>query len=858
MHAPAPSKNITRWLNVVVVALAATALEAFAAERPVDLLKASATLVPETGRIVVDVHGLPPPAPVFFSATVEQTVRLGVAEITGEMKVRLHVVQGRPEVLTLGLSGDGEVVDVSGKNLLDWSVRQGVGADAGRRFLDLRPLLPVILRSPGPAAVAPLLQDMEFVVRTRLREPAIPGTTAILITTPGEAVGFASNVLLKPDTTLNLRVTSATGMTPALMGAPGTAPSVRDGLRFHSTGEGRIEARLTAGGAGLEDAELIGGLLVGRVNEKSGSVEFTLTGQLRAPKAGARLRLLSGRAALSAGATGNGWHAELGAQADKTFACDLVAAREGTLAVEIAFAAAVREAGDWRTLDFVMPAGAVVPVQIEGLGAGVSFKTDAAVVPAETPAGWRGFLPANGVVSLAWKRKPESAETALAFTSSELAEVRIAAGLLRQTSHITFRILQGKLAMVRVRLEGPGEILGVEGMHVLGWSVVPGEGGRMLEVRLSRPMEAEGALVLHSQTEPGAWPVRAEPLRLTPQGGVRHSGFVRIANSGAVRLEIADTAGMMQLAPAQFPGAAIEKDARQVFVYRFPSANYDYRVLASQIQPEVGASIIATYELGETARVINASIELDVRDAPLREWTIGVPADYTVVSVSGGDVADHVAESVAASGTRRVRVLFGRAVEGRQLLQLRLEKNQPAAAGAWSLPALQFPGAKTVRGHVGAVSTPGYRIVTDRIDRLVEVPLSFFPQQTAGLQQAWRVREPDWTAEVRVEALGQSVQADVFHLHTLKSGVVTSSVLLNYFVVGAPATEWRIEVPAGIGNIDVVGQNVRRDWRREGNQLLVSLHQPVLGAATLLVTFEQPMSARGGAIQPGLVQPLGV
>jgi hypothetical protein len=228
------------------------------------------------------------------------------------------------------------------------------------------------------------------------------------------------------------------------------------------------------------------------------------------------------------------------------------------------------------------------------------------------------------------------------------------------------------------------------------------------------------------------------------------------------------------------------------------------------------------------------------------------------VSVSGSEVADYVAESGSAGGTRALRVLFGKAVEGRQLLQLRLEKNQPAAAGDWALPALQFPGAKTVRGHIGAVSTPGYRVVTARIERLVEVPLSFFPKQTPGLQQAWRVREPDWTAEVRIEALGQSVQADVFHLYTLKPGVVTSSVLLNYFVVGAPATEWRIEVPASVGNIDVVGQNVRRDWRREGDQLIVSLHQPVLGAATLLITFEEPMSARGGAIQPGLVRPLGV
>ena len=200
--------------------------------------------------------------------------------------------------------------------------------------------------------------------------------------------------------------------------------------------------------------------------------------------------------------------------------------------------------------------------------------------------------------------------------------------------------------------------------------------------------------------------------------------------------------------------------------------------------------------------------------------------------------------------------LIGRAIEGRQLLKIRLEKNQPAAAGEWRLTPLVFPGAKSVRGHLGAVSGPGYRMVPLATERLVEVPLSFFPRQTNGLQQAWRLREPDWTAAVRLEALGQSVQADVFHLYSLKEGVAYASVLLNYFVVGAPTNEWRVALPPGAGNIDVIGQNVRRDWRREGDELVVALHQPVLGAATLLVTFEEPMGARGGSLRPGAVRPL--
>ncbi len=834
-----------RRLSILIAAAFASAGSALAAAAPKIGNATLPALSSDGGRIVIEGIGAPSPAPLFFSANAEHILRLGATEIAGEVKLKLHVVQGRPEVLTLGLSGDGEIVEVGGTGLRDWAVRQGNGPTSGKRFLDLHPTL-----SPG----APEPRDLELTVRTRLKKPTVPGTVTLLLVNPGEAVGFASRVTVEIDASVDAQVTAASGLTP--LGEPAATGS-RVPLKFHSTAEGKLEMKLTARGAARAGMDLINAELTGRVNEPVRSVAFRLTGQLRVQKAGARLRLLSGHAALNDKTAGDGWHVELVAP-DGGSAYEIVGDREGVLPVELGFAAALQEEGDWRGVDFQMPAGAVVPLRLEGLGDDLEFHPQIQVVPTASAQGWLGFLPADGRAEVAWKHTRKAAEGTLAFTSFEQSEVRVGAGLLRQTSQISFRVLQGKLTGVRLRIEGPGEILGVEGSHVVGWKVLPGPDARSLEVALSRPFEGEGSLVVRSQAALDSFPTRAEPLRLTPEGAVRHSGFVRVASSGAVRLEVANTAGMLQLAPAQFPGPAVEGGARQVFVYRFPSASRGYGIVAGQIQPEVGVSQVVTYELTETDRVIDADLELDVREASLRDWSLKIPADYAVVSVNGSDVAEHAVESDAKDGYRTLKILFGRAVDGRQLLKLRLEKNQAAAAGDWRLPALVFPGAKSVRGQIGVASTAGYRVAPVTTERLAEVPLSFFPRQMPGLQQAWRLREVEWTAALHIEALGQSVQADVFHLYSLKEGVVYGSVLFNYFVVGAPANEWRVEVPESAGNIDVVGQNVRRDWRREGNQVIVALHQPVLGAATLLITFEQPMSARGGTIRPGELRPLGV
>lgn len=802
----------------------------------------AATPTEEGGRITVEVEGVEPEVPVFFSAEVEQTVSLGPDTVSGLIRVRLKVVQGVAEVLTLGLSGDGEVVDVAGPQLRHWSIRHGSGLQQGHRFLDLH-----VEENPDEP-----VSDLEVVISTRVEDPEIPGAMAILILAPGDTVGFSSSVWLDPGDGLDLRVEAAPGMV-AVRDEPGDPRQVR----FQTSGHGRIEVSLARRGGFPAAVELVDSQLTGVIQEANGSVAFRLRGRAVVREAGSRLQILSGQAGITGITSQDAWSIEL-VETASGFGYNLVFASTGTFPVDLTFAARVQESEDWRKLAFHMPAGAVVPITLKGLPQEVEFGAKATVVPVFGSAGWEGFVPGNGVVSMAWKQTRETGMGELFYTSHEQADIRVGGGLIRQVSNLEFRVLQGELSALRLRLDGAGEILGVEGDNILAWTVIAEGDAHFLDVRYSRPVEDRSVIKVRSQVALASMPATGESLRLVPVDSVRHSGMVRLANRGAVRLEVIGLDGLLQMEPNAYGGEPIASSVRQVFVYRFPSAGYRFAVTASQIQPEVGVSQIVTYELDETDRVIQAELELDIREAPLRDWTLRVPESYTVVSVTGDRVADYALESTGREGRRALRVLFDQAVEGRQLLRFRFEESRTAEAGTWRLPSLKFPDAATLRGHIGAVAVPGYRLVPSVAENLVEIPLGYFPRRVTGLQQAWRIKETDWSAVVSVEAMGQSIEADVFHLYSLKEGIVQASVLINLFVIGAPASEWTIRVPESAGNVDVVGLNVRRDWRREGDTITVSLHQPVLGAATLLVTYDQPMSARGGVIRPGLIEPLGV
>ncbi len=778
------------------------------------------------------------PVPLFFSADAAGTVRAFPGETEHAFAVKFRIHQGRPETLTLGLEGEGEIESVSGEGLSTWTLRKE--AD-GRRYLDFKPALPA---AGSPDAVP---GEFHFSVAARHRIAAEKSGEPfdLLHLSPGAAVGFSSTLEIRNEGDALARVVEVSGLRP-LEGAEG---------RFF-TGSGRLRVILGLKSTAARPVELAAVSLEGRPAEDRGGISFVLRGNLEVTRPGEAAELLEG-VALGDAASGDGWFTRLKRKGDG-FVHEIVGEREGVFPFELSFEAPLVRRGDWRGVDFRLQGGAVVPVTILGLEEGVSFKQDEAVVPERRDGRWTGFLPAAGTAAFAWKSGRVEGEGALFFTSSEIADLRVGAGLARRYSRIGFRILQGKLEAVKIRVEGSGEILAVKGAQVLNW-VVSGEGGaRMLEIRLSRPIEGEGAIEIEAQDAIGSFPAKLDPLRFSPEGSLRHGGYLRVANDGAVRLEITGAKDMMQLPPAQFPWSKEDDGFRQAFVYRFPSAAYSYGIAADQVLPEVTLSEVTVHEFGETDRRISADLELDIREAPLREWTVEIPEDFAVAAVEGEGVADYSLASEAQEGRRALKVLFSSSLIGRHLIVLRLERNLAAAAGEWTLPVLHFPGAKSTRGYIGVTSAPGFRISPGTISGLAETPPDYFPKKLPGLQQAFRIREPGWSAVLRAEALGQSIQADVFHLYSLKEGAVTASVLVNYFVVGAPANQWRLRLPAGLGNVDVTGQNVGRDWRVEDNVLVIPLARPVLGAGTVLLTFEQAMSARGGELSPGEVRPLDV
>ena len=67
----------------------------------------------------------------------------------------------------------------------------------------------------------------------------------------------------------------------------------------------------------------------------------------------------------------------------------------------------------------------------------------------------------------------------------------------------------------------------------------------------------------------------------------------------------------------------------------FPGADFALRIQADQILPELSVSQVLAYHLGENELAIDAEIELDIREAPLRELLLRVPKGYAIARLTG-------------------------------------------------------------------------------------------------------------------------------------------------------------------------------------------------------------------------------
>ena len=244
------------------------------------------------------------------------------------------------------------------------------------------------------------------------------------------------------------------------------------------------------------------------------------------------------------------------------------------------------------------------------------------------------YLPVDGAVKFAWKQSRPEAEGKLFYAAEMTSQISVSPGLMRQAALLNGKIMQGEMNRLVLRLHGDGEVTRVQGDAVLSWNVVPMTNSTDRAARRAIQPAAEGCVSrswCRCRRRSARFRNRRTRCRMQPEGATRFAGTFRIVNDGAVRLEVTQASGLSQISPEQFPESNLFRaTGSQRFAYRFSSADFALKIQADQILPEVGVSQVLAYNLGENELSVDAEIELDIREAPLRELLLNIPKGYAI------------------------------------------------------------------------------------------------------------------------------------------------------------------------------------------------------------------------------------
>jgi len=785
--------------------------------------------------------GLGPDKALFSSAT-EQAVTVGPEKVSHVIRAKIEVLQGEPTELPFVLGGEGEIRSVSGEGVLDWAVRQGTN---GVRTLVIRPR-----KADKPPTGFNLTITAEHEVRDWTK------ALQLLTLTATPAVLSSGYVRLDAAPGLDLQPTNAVGLAPVplkflpdgLRGEPKSDAPEPLGFRFQGSSYA-LPLLVAVGDPDSTRVVLRDFQLEGQLGGEEAAFTLSASAQVKNPRGGT-LALLAGAVAL----------ADLERTPDvrlrfRDGRFELVFDRPGSFPLRLKFHAAVRQNAGWRAVDFRLAPGVLSPVALRGLAADTQFEFAGAARPERDGETFRSFLPPDGAVKLAWKEARPEAEGRLFYAAEMAAQISVSPGLMRQVALLEGRVMQGELSRLELVVRGAGNVTAVQGGNLLSWKVEPAaaNGERRLVVQFNQPQKDAFVLQVQMQSELGAFPQAVEAMQLRPDGATRFAGHVRVVNEGAVRLEVVQASGLSQISPEQFP----ESDATKAvfgnptgsrFAFRFSSADFALRINADNVLPEVGVSQVLTYHLGETELAVDAEFELDIREAPLREVLVRVPRGFVVARLNAAGMNDYFLRDLPDAADAELRVVYGQPVGDRQVIQLRLERNAALGGTNWNLPRLEVLRAKSTRGHVAVSADAGFRLTPERTQSLTDIATAFFPRKLAGIQAAFRLTDPAWSAGLRVERLPQSVQADVFHLFSIGEGIAYGSSTMNFFIAGAPVSSFLVALSEEYFNVEFTGKDVRNNWQRTTNGYLVTLNTPVAGACTLLATYERPFKPQGDTL----------
>ena len=518
---------------------------------------------------------------------------------------------------------------------------------------------------------------------------------------------------------------------------------------------------------------------------------------------------------------------------------------EGECRIEAVISVPIVHAGELASLELPLVSAATYTVEFAAEGRDLDFAVDP-----ESPLEVSGeasnrvrVAPGPGdSLTLRWFPKARRSEFGPAFRAEEQTFARVANGVVDATSRFRLSVERGGLERLAIRLTPRAGVMAVEGEAVSQWYVENRAEDRLLHVLFSPRIVRESWIAVRHDAPLDAVPgtvVLAPPEVI---GAREQTGTVGVAADPelSVREEKVEGAERVDLASlrATFSGGA--DSLRTGYRWsRLPAA------IALQVErrvPRLRASAESSVLLEKEALILRSLELITIDEIGTSTLAFRVPADLSVLGISGKDVRDWR----TTGDTLQVNLI--RRTLGTVAIQV---EAQAATAGRADvvIPRLELLDAVESSEVVGVTPRGDISVETEAAGGVAQLDPKELPEwlRKLGSRLAYRYRERKGAVTVKVTPLTPEARVQVLSRFRVESDRMSGSHAISADVSRAPLFAIELAMPAGQDPLKVEGGTVR-DWtfRDSDRTLRVELNAGVKGPVGLTV-FTETLRARPDA-----------
>ena len=504
-------------------------------------------------------------------------------------------------------------------------------------------------------------------------------------------------------------------------------------------------------------------------------------------------------------------------------------------------------------------------------------------------------LGATDRVELQWtprvKRVADMEATIFCVNSSLIT---LGGGVVHTRTILNYQISQGELRQAKVRLPAGQRLLRVAGDGIRTWELISEGANEVVVVDLLKGVAPEWKVTVETEKPLPALPA-ALKLEVPHAADVkRENGLVAVRGSEELSVFVDGAPGLQRVDNTEFSRGASPPVGELVSAYRFLKPGFAVAVRAEAVTSLIEASLRNHFFIRAEGLQVLGLAEYEVKRAGVFGFKLVLPPGLRLDTVlCASDTGDKVSQwnERTENGVRVLDIALKERVLGRVFAQVSLSTNYAAPPRSLPLVGVHPLGVQKLTGYVSVNAEPGVSVKTDVFDGLSEVPaaslLTAFQQvprniNPQGQQQLMMSRvqpyvlppgqtpslafklitvEPgplaSWKLTVATEPMEAWVRAEVVNVLTLTETLLSGRAVVRYDIQNAPVKEFRVRVPAGVKNVELLGAAIRR--RDETNsEWRVELQNKVRGTFTLTVTWESPRDTKTNQLDFAGVQALGV